>query len=232
MTPTVVLLHAFPLDSRMWDDVAGALVADGIPVAAPSLGREPIMEPWAERILADTEGPLVPVGVSMGGYVSFELLRQGSDRIVGLGLVDTRPGADSDEGRAARDETIALLRAEGPAAVWERVGPKLLAPDAPEDVVERARGLALEQGAELLAAQVAAMRDRRDATPYLPEIHVPTVVVHGEEDATIPVAEAEAMAAALPIARLVRLPGTGHLPPLERPGEVVAAIRGLLAEVG
>ena len=232
MTSTVVLLHAFPLDPRMWDDVAGALAADGIPVAAPRLGPEPSMEPWATRILAETDGPLVPVGVSMGGYLAFELLRQGSNRVVALGLVDTRPGADSPEGRAARDDTIALLHAEGTAAVWERVGSKLLAADAADDVVARARALALDQDAETLAAQVAAMRDRRDATPYLPEIHVPALVVHGEEDATIPIAEAEAMAAALPNARLVRLPGTGHLPPLERPAELTGAIRDLLAEVG
>jgi pimeloyl-ACP methyl ester carboxylesterase len=232
VTPTVVLLHAFPLDPRMWDDVALALAADGIPVAAPRLGPEPSIEPWAGRILAETDGPLVPVGVSMGGYVTFELLRQGSDRIVGVGLVDTRPGADSPEGRAARDETIALLRAEGPAAVWERVGAKLLAPGAPREVVERARAIVLDQDAEMLAAQVAAMRDRRDATPYLPEIHVPALVVHGEEDATIPIAEAEATAEVLPNARLVPLPETGHLPPLERPAELTDAIRDLLAEVG
>jgi 3-oxoadipate enol-lactonase len=232
VTPTVVLLHAFPLDPRMWDDVAGALAAENVPVPAPRLGPEPAMAPWAERILAETDGPLVPVGVSMGGYLTFELLRQGSDRVVGLGLVDTRPGADSEQGRAARDDTIALLRSEGPEAVWERVGPKLLAPDAPEDVRERARALALDQDAELLAAQVAAMRDRRDATPYLGEIDVPTLVVHGEEDATIPIAEAEAMAEALPNVRLVRLPATGHLPPLERPGELAAAILDLVAETG
>ena len=57
MTPTVVLLHAFPLDPRMWDDVAGALATDGIPVAAPRLGPEPSMEPWAARILAETDSP-------------------------------------------------------------------------------------------------------------------------------------------------------------------------------
>ena len=189
------------------------------------------MEPWAARILEETGGPLVPVGVSMGGYLAFELLRQGSDRVVALGLVDTRPGADSPEGRAARDDTIALLRAEGAAAVWERVGPKLLAADAADDVVARARALALDQDAETLAAQVAAMRDRRDATPYLWEINVPALVLHGEEDATIPIAEAEAMAEVLPDARLFRLAETGHLPPLERPAEVTGAIRDLLSEL-
>jgi 3-oxoadipate enol-lactonase len=216
VTPT------FPLDARMWDDVRAGL--GDMPVVAPNLGPEPSMEAWAERILTETDGPLVPVGVSMGGYLAFELLRQASDRVVGLGLVDTRPGADSPEGRAARDDTIALLHAEGPAAVWQRVGPKLLAPGASDEVVARARTLALDQDAETLAAQVAAMRDRRDATPYLPEIHVPALVVHGEEDATIPIAEAEAMAAALPNARLVRLSNTGHLPPLERPAELAAEL--------
>ena len=225
---TLLLLHAFPLDARMWDGVRAEL--GDLPFVAPNLGPEPSMAAWAERILAGTDGPLVPVGVSMGGYLAFELLRQASDRVVGLGLVDTRPGADSPEGRAARDDTIALLRGEGPAAVWERVGPKLLAAGAPDDVVKRARTLALDQDAETLAAQVAAMRDRRDATAYLPEIHVPVLVVHGEDDATIPVSEAEAMASALPNARLIRLPATGHLPPFERPAELAAAIRDLHAE--
>jgi pimeloyl-ACP methyl ester carboxylesterase len=230
--PIVVLLHAFPLDPRMWEGVAAVLDGPVVTPALPGPGREPSMAVWAERILEETEGPVVPVGVSMGGYTAFELVRQAPERIAALALVDTRPGADSPEGRAARDDTIAILRGEGPSALWARVGPKLLAAGAPDTVVAEARAIALDQDPETPAAAGAAMRDRPDSTPLLSEIRVPVLVVHGEEDATIPIAEAEAMAAVLPRARLVRMPGTGHLPPLERPAELAAEIGALLGEAG
>jgi 3-oxoadipate enol-lactonase len=210
-----------------------ALEEAGWPVAAPDLPgpeAEPTLGAWADHVLQTVEGPVVPVGVSMGGYLAFELWRRARGRIVALTLVDTRAGADSDDARRARDENIELVHDVGVAALWERLAPMLFAPGAPPDVVDRARELALEQGTTRLASALAAMRDREDSTPLLGEIDVPVLVVAGEEDALIPVAEAEAMAAAVPNARLVRIAGAGHLPPLERPEELTAALLSFLRE--
>ncbi len=223
MKATVLLLHAFPLDPRMWDGVRSALVAAGWTVEAPELGDGDTMAAWASSILAGTDGPLVPVGSSMGGYLAFELWREAPERIIGLGLVGTRPGADSPEAREAREATLRLLAEGGVAALWEQMEPKLTA--GPVD------GIAPAQDEARVANAVKAIRDREDSTALLQEIEVPVLVVAGEADALIPPSESEAMAAALPNARLVLLPGSGHLPPLERPDELAGELLALLREV-
>jgi 3-oxoadipate enol-lactonase len=232
--PRILLLHAFPLDCRMWNETKQALEQAGWHVSAPDLPgpeAEPTLAAWAERVLHGGEGRIVPVGVSMGGYLAFELWRRARERIAALVLVDTRAGAESAESRRGRDETLELLDEVGVHAVWGRLEGRLFAPGARREVVERARELALEQGAERLAAAVTAIRDREDSTELLAEIDVPVLVVTGEDDTIAPPAEAEAMADALPRARLVRIPGAGHLPPLERPDDFTRALLAFLDEV-
>ena len=195
------------------------------PEAARSLGE------WSERLLRLFDGPFVPVGSSMGGYLAFDLWRRACDRIEALVLVDTRAAADTDETRRARDENIRVLEEDGVPELWERLQPKLFSLNAAPEVVCSAREIALEQGATRLAAALAAIRDRLDSTPLLPHIHVPVLVVTGEQDALIPPTESEALADALPSARLVRIAGAGHLPPLERPDEFNAALLSFLDEL-
>ncbi|MGH3094201.1 MAG: alpha/beta fold hydrolase, partial [Gaiellaceae bacterium] len=92
-SPTVLLLHAFPLDARMWEPHQAALESAGYAVTAPNLPGEPPevgFDAWARRTLADVAGELVPVGCSMGGYLVFELWRQAPERIRALALLDTR----------------------------------------------------------------------------------------------------------------------------------------------
>jgi pimeloyl-ACP methyl ester carboxylesterase len=233
--PRVVLLHAFPLDCRMWAGVRGPLEESGHGVSAPDLPGpegESTFAAWAARVLASTDGPLVPVGCSMGGYLVFELLRQAPERIAGIGLVGTRAGDESEESRRGREETIELLADDGVPALWERLGPRLFAPGADEEVVARAREIALEQGPSRLIPAVEAIRDRVDSTPLLPSVEVPALVVAGDDDQVVPPEEADRMAAALPRARLVRVAGAGHLVPLERPAEIADAVLALLEEVG
>lgn len=218
----------------MWAETKRALEDAGWPVAAPDLpgpSVERSLGAWADRVLASNDGRLVPVGVSMGGYLAFELWRRARERIAALVLVSTRAGPDTDEGRRARDETIGLLEEVGVTAVWEGLRPRLFASGTADDVVARARELALEQGAERLVAATAAIRDRADSAPLLGEIDVPVLVVVGEEDRIIPAEDGEAMAEALANARLVRIPGAGHLAPLERPAEVSAALLSFLGEL-
>ncbi len=218
--PHVLLLHAFPLDPRMWDGVRAPLEGAGWTADAPELGDGATMAAWASSVLGATDGPVVPVGSSMGGYLAFELWRQAPERIAGLGLVGTRPGADSPEAREAREATLRLIAEGGVAALWEQMEPKLTA--APVD------GLAPNRDEARVVNAVKAIRDREDSTALLPEIGVPVLVVAGEEDALIPPAESEAMVAALPNARLVLMPGTGHLPPVERPDDLSAELLAFL----
>jgi len=230
----VLLLHAFPFDGRMWDAVAERLRAAGHEVAAPDLppdGGGATLAGWADRLLAAEEEPFVAVGSSLGGYLALELWRRAPERIVGLALVGSRAADDSPEVKESRDGTIAFLREHGVEELWPGLAPRLLAPGAPPEVVERAHEIALAQEPERLIAALAAMRDRADARPLLPGITVPVLVVRGELDAVVPLEEAKAVAAAVPDGELVRLDGTGHLPPLEWPEELARRLLRFLEDV-
>jgi pimeloyl-ACP methyl ester carboxylesterase len=208
----VVLLHAFPLDERMWSAQLAAL--GGHEAAAPNLydlGGSSI-DDWAARVLDDNEGELVAVGASMGGYVALAMARAAPERVHGLLLAGSRAGADTPERRAARDESIRMLREEGIEA-W---GPTAPALPPPERTVE-----------ELVRA-TEALRDRRDATDVVSSFAGPLAVVVGDRDDFLPVDEARVMADSALDGRLYVLEGTGHLSSIERPKRFNEILTGLL----
>src|SRR5919201_2635899 len=127
-----ILLHAFPLDGSMWSEI------DGEPVDYPGQGS---LAGWADLVAERIAGAALVCGLSMGGYAAFELARRHPAKLAGLLLADTRPGADGAEQRAARDANIELVRREGAAALWRKVGPSLLRPGAEPVVVEQARAI-------------------------------------------------------------------------------------------
>jgi len=218
----------------MWEGQRAALEAAGHRLVAPRLpGPEPELgfDVWARRVLELVEGPFVPVGCSMGGYLAFELWRQARERIPALGLLDTRATPDTPEQRAARDDAIRLLGEAGREAFWDDLAPRLFSAGADPAVIAHAREIALEQPLTGLVAAQETIRDRVDSRPTLATIDVPVLVAVGEEDGMTPPADAEAMTAAIAGARLVRVAGAGHLAPLERPDEVAEALAGFLAEV-
>jgi pimeloyl-ACP methyl ester carboxylesterase len=219
----VLLLHAFPLDARMWDAQVSALEQAGYESLAPNLpGREPDndLANWAGRVLQLLPGDFIPVGCSMGGYLIFELRRQASARIPAAVFIDTRAGADTPEVREGRGETIRILGEDGFDAFWKLQEPKLFGPEAPPDVVERARAIAAEQPITNLVATLQALASRPDSSETASSLDVPALVIVGEEDVLTPPSEAEQLAELLPIAQLVRIPGAGHLTPLEQPARV------------
>ena len=121
---TVLLLHAFPLDERMWEPQRDVL--PGHDVVAPRLyGRGRSMSAWAESVEGETVGELVVVGASMGGYCALALARRVPERMRGMLLLGSRPDADSEERRAGRADTIDLIRREGPDGLWRSMVPKL-----------------------------------------------------------------------------------------------------------
>ncbi|TMJ98411.1 MAG: alpha/beta fold hydrolase [Actinobacteria bacterium] len=231
--PTVLFLHAFPLDSRMWKSQRRAVEEAGWAVAAPDLpGDEPEVSfaAWAERVLGFVEGDLVPVGNSMGGYLAFELWRQAPDRIRALVLVDTRAGPEPEDAKQTRNDLIQVVGEDGAGALWQEDRPAVFAHDAGRGVIDAARHLVHEQPVTGLVAALEAIRDRVDSRPTLSTIDVPVLVVVGEEDDVTPPSEAEALAAVLPDARLLRIPGAGHLPSLEQPDEFNRELLAFLGE--
>jgi pimeloyl-ACP methyl ester carboxylesterase len=220
----VLLLHAFPLDARMWEAQSDILERAGYDVLAPNLpGQQPESDlaRWAERVLQLAPERFVAVGCSMGGYLIFELWRQAASRLAAAAFIDTRAGADTPEARRGRQDTICLLQEDGFDAFWERTQrPRLFGPDAAADVVARARAIAAEQPVANLVATLEALGARPDSRDTAMEIDVPALVLVGQQDVLTPPSEAEELAGLLPQARVTVIADAGHLTPLERADEV------------
>lgn len=227
MTDGLLLLHAWPLDAEMWEPQL-ATVPAGLRISAPNHpgfgGSEPAgevmtMAAAADRALASLDeagiGRAVVCGLSIGGYVAFELWRRARQRIVGLVLANTRAVADAPEAADARRALADRLLAEGNFLAQDPPG--LLAPDAPVELVERVRAMIAAQPAEAIAAAALGMAERPDSTPDLAGIDVPTLVVTSTADQLIAPDVSAAMAAQIPRARLETIDGVGHISNLEAP---------------
>jgi 3-oxoadipate enol-lactonase len=242
----LVLLHAFPLDSRMFEPQTKALAGLRrlITPDYPGFGRsprapaQPDVRYYAEGVrgLLDRLGleRVVLGGVSMGGYVVFECLRLFPQRISGLILANTRPEPDSEEMRENRKEMARRVADEGVGVLVELQMGRLLARSTlenNEEVVEKVRAMILESNPNGVVAALGAMRERPDSTPLLGKIEVPTLVIGGEEDAISSPEVMGAMAEKIPDSRHVTLPGVGHLSNLEAPEDFNAALKEFLREI-
>lgn len=232
----LVLLHAFPLDHRMWDGVRAG-IAEHVELITPdqrgfggtSLGDgEPDLAAVAADVVDALAGRRVILGgCSMGGYVVMAVLREAPELVAGLVLVSTRATADADAGRANRHAMASRIEEEGPGFVQDTVLPTLLGAETTDrrpEVVEAVRALVSEQDGAAIAWAQRAMAARPDSSEVLRRTDVPTLIVRGEQDTLIPADEADALAALMPKAEVVVLAGAGHLPPLEVPEEFTGAV--------
>jgi pimeloyl-ACP methyl ester carboxylesterase len=180
----------------------------------------------ARRILVGAPPRFALAGLSMGGYVAFEIFRQAPARIARLALLDTSARPDTPEQSAARSEQIALAAAGRLDEVVEAQFARAVHPEHRGDARLRGitRQMAQEVGAEAFARQQKATTERADSRPGLEAIQVPTLVLVGEGDQLTPPDCAAEMAQAIRGARLVTVPGSGHLSTLERPREVTQAL--------
>jgi pimeloyl-ACP methyl ester carboxylesterase len=202
----VLLLHAWPPDEHMWEPQLAAVREAGLEPIAPRLyGRGPSIDGWAAQLLGEVEGPFVAVGASMGGYCALALARRAPERVVGLVLVGSRPGADSEERRRYRDELAAELRRNGAPAEF------------PADV-----------SAEEYAVAQEAMRDRPDLTSVASSFGGPLLVCVGDADEIVSVEEARSVADSALLGTLEVFEGAGHLLSLEQPERFNTVLREFL----
>jgi 3-oxoadipate enol-lactonase len=242
----VVLLHAFPLNSKMWEPQAEVLSGARRVIMPdyPGFGRsphppaQPDIRYYAEdvrRLLDRLElERVILCGISMGGYVAFDCMRLFPERVSGLILANTRADRDDEEMREKRKETARRVAEEGVEVLVELQIERLLSRNTMEnkrEVVERVEAMILESSPDGVVAALGALRDRPDSRPLLGEIRVPTLVIGGEEDAiSTPEVMAE-MAQGIPDSRHTVLRGAGHLSNLESPKEFNGALEGFLAEL-
>lgn len=243
----LVLLPAFPFDSRLWDRVhtglaehAEVITPDPRGFGGPPLGdAEPDLAVLAADVLAllDRRGldRVLLGGCSMGGYVAMAVRRAAPERVGGLLLIDTKPAADVPEAKENRYAMAERAERDGVAG-WlaELTLPQLLGPTTLErrpDVVDTVRRLVDEAPGASVAWAQRAMAARPDSSAVLRGADVPALVVHGEQDPLIPTDAARSMAELLPRGELVILPEAGHLPPLEVPADLTAAVTAWLARI-
>jgi pimeloyl-ACP methyl ester carboxylesterase len=192
---TILLLHGWPVSERVWVSQVSALRDAGFTVHAPHLyGRGASIDDWAAQLLRELDGPLVPVGASMGGYCALALARRAPERIVGMVLIGSRADADSFERRKFRQERIADLRAGDP--------PTLAEDDADLDH---------------LAVAQEAMRDRLDLTGVAASFGGPLLVCVGDQDELVSVDESRALAELALAGRLEVFAGAGHFVGVDQP---------------
>jgi 3-oxoadipate enol-lactonase len=247
----VILMHAFPLSADQWlpqvhrvppgwrviaPDVRGFR---GIGQAYQDVGLDSAtMATHAADVLSlmnhlDLDRAVVG-GLSMGGYITLAVAKVAARRLDGLVLADTKATADNEAGRAARDAMIALVTEKGPEAVADAMLPKLLGATTHReqpDLADAVRTLILRNTPGAIASAVRAMKLREDATAWLSTLTCPALVLCGAEDVLTPPSDSEALAAAIPGAELVVIPGAGHLSNLEAPMAFIETLAGFLGRI-
>lgn len=223
--PVLLLLPGLLCDARLWRDQVAALSPDCHCVVA-DLTHDDNLAGMADRALAAVGGAdrIALAGLSMGGYVAFEIMRRAPGRIARLALMDTSARADTPEQTRRRRGLLALSESGMFRGVTPRLLPQLLHPRNLEGPLgAEVMAMAERIGRPAFHRQQRAIMHRIDSRPTLSAIAVPTMVVVGEQDALTPPDLAAEMAAGIPGAMLHRIPDAGHLPPMEEP-EIVAGL--------
>ncbi len=225
----LLFVHGFPLSRGAWQKQVDALRAS-CRVIAPDLrgfgesqagtGAIPMAQ-YADDLHALLQqlktGPVVLIGHSMGGYVSFALLRRFPEMVSGLVLVSTRAGKDTPEAAAGRRATAEKVQAKGVEVVVEAMASKMLAADNHDRAMaEQVREFMVTSKPEGVIGALLGMAERPDATAEMAGISVPALVITGADDLLIPASESEKLAQAIPGSQLKIVPHAGHLVAFEQ----------------
>ena len=228
----LVFLHAFPLDRRMWSPQSKfsrnyRFIAPDLPGfgASPLGSSAPSMESMARDVITTLDQlgarePAVFVGLSMGGYVLFQIARLFPQRLRAAAFMATRVGADSPEAREKRFQNVALVEKEGVGALVERMVPALLGETTRNerpDAVQTVKSIMSDQAAAGVTAALKAMAARPDLSTVLEGLNCPALLVAGAEDAVIKADEMDSMSKRLRVKEFHVVEKAGHLLNIERP---------------
>lgn len=242
MADGIVFIHAFPLDSSMWDPQleefgkTTKVLAPNLPGFGGARSGGDVMTMGAAaddvaRAIRDAGlRQAVVCGLSMGGYVALALWRQHRNLVAGFVFANTKASADDEPAKERRRQLAARLRNEG-SEFLVNSPPPLLSDGAPGELSTLVRNMIAAQPPESIAAASLGMAERPDSTPELARITVPTLVITGSKDTLIPPEATKPMADAIPNARYEVIEGAGHLSNLQTPARFNALVRGLWERV-
>jgi len=224
MTP-ILLIPGLLCSEEIFAPQLPALWPHGPVTIASTLAGDTIPD-MAARILAQAPPRFALVGVSMGGYIAFEIMRQAPERVMKLALICTSAWPDLPKQTAARRKMVAQARAVGFERFLALGADALTHPNRMGDPDLNAASIRMGRvvGLEGFVRQTEAVIARADSRPLLGSIKVPTVVIVGDLDPLTPMMLSEEMAEMIPGAKLVIAPDCGHVITLERPEVVNAAL--------
>lgn len=226
MTEPLLLLPGMMCDARLFGPQIEAL-SDDCDILTGDIGGAAHMSELAEIVLKSAPQHFALAGLSMGGIVAMEIIRQAPERVSRLALMDTNPRAERPEVKARRAPQIEAVRTGDLRRVMrEELKPNYLveSPRKPA-ILDLCMKMALALGPEVFERQSIALRDRPDQQETLRGVTVPTLVLCGRHDALCPVERHELMHALVPASDLVIVEEAGHLPTLERPEATTAALK-------
>jgi pimeloyl-ACP methyl ester carboxylesterase len=230
--PHLILLPGLVNDARIWQHQASGLT-DHAHVWTGDLTKSDSIEEMAASVLLNAPVERFALGgLSMGGYVALEIMRQAPERILALALIDT--GARPDTPTAIDNRRAAIERAETDyQGVIDDLLPKQLHPDHLEDevIVDLIDDMAISLGKDIFIRQQTAIANRIDSLPFLRKINCPTLVLCGREDAITPIGLHQEMVTEINDAGLVIIDDSGHLSPIEQPTRINEALAHWLKKI-
>lgn len=222
----ILWIHGFPLSSRVFEKQLAIPGARHLMPDLPGFGRTPPapingIDDYARLLLGELDRAGIDraifAGLSMGGYILMGIARLAPQRIQGAIFIDTRETPDTAEAKKGRYDSIEKVQKNGIGGVVDAMLPKMLTKSASPELVYEAETIMISSSAEGVTAALKAMAERPDSTAVLKMIRVPSLVVVGADDTITPPADAARMAAALPDASVVIIPGAAHLSNMEQP---------------
>ena len=228
--PTPIFIPGLVLTGDVFAAQIEGLAHPVTPLVADTVGQDSITA-MAEAALALADGPLVPIGISMGGYIAMEMARLAPERMAGIALLNTAHRADPPERRTQREATIKMAESDRFRGVTRHLMKSFLSPAAlaDETIVARVIAMAEEVGRENFVLQQRAILGRRDQSDTLRGIDVPALVLGGSLDPLTPPQASRDIAGLIPEAQLVILEEIGHLSTLEAPDGVTGILNHYLA---
>lgn len=226
MKEPLLLLPGMMCDARLFFPQIAAFSSERPVMVLPAIG-ERSMAGYARRVLDIAPPSFALAGLSMGGIIAMELVRQAPERVARLALLDTNPLADPPDKAPIREAQVAQVMTGGLREVMrDEMKPNYLA-DGPdkERILDLCMEMAEALGPETFSAQSHAIQTRPDQTETLRRVTVPTLVLCGEEDRLCPISRHELMHDLIPGSELDIVRGAGHLPTLEQPELTNEALR-------